>query len=449
MASTFPAAFEKRMRLTLGNDWELFAEAHQESVPVSIRVNPSKIVKNIPGLPMPWTTYGRYLPQRPVFTLDPLFHAGAYYVQEASSMFLEQAFWQCVPTEEPLRVLDLCAAPGGKSTHILSLISKDCLLVSNEVIRSRVNILSENIQKWGNTNVVVTNNDPADFSRLEGFFDVIVIDAPCSGEGLFRKDQNAMEEWSVENVNICTQRQQRIVSEVWPALKENGILVYSTCTYNQHENEDNLKWLSHQHDVEFLPLKTEESWGVEEVRTEKVVGYRCYPHRVKGEGFFLAVIRKKEAEGQVSIRRSKNNFTQPTKTIREQLSNWFKDDLYLIQRNELIQGLPTAHVDAISLIQASLRITYAGVFIATVKHDKLIPEHALAVSSSINYEAFYRVELDEANALQFLRKETLSIQPNYKGFALATYNHLGLGFMNVLPGRVNNLYPSEWRIRMK
>ena len=181
--------------------------------------------------------------QRPSFTFDPLFHAGTYYVQEASSMFLEQALKQSVDLSQPLRVLDLCAAPGGKSTLLQSLLNKESLLVSNDVIKSRAAILEENIVKWGAANVVVTNNDPAHFARLENYFDAIVIDAPCSGSGLFRRDPEAINEWSENNVQLCSQRQQRIVADVWPALKQNGILIYSTCSYSAEEDEAILDWM--------------------------------------------------------------------------------------------------------------------------------------------------------------------------------------------------------------
>ncbi|GAB3814418.1 hypothetical protein GCM10028895_07510 [Pontibacter rugosus] len=219
------------------------------------------------------------------FTLDPLLHAGAYYVQEASSMFLEQALKQSIDLDESLHVLDLCGAPGGKSTHLASLISKDSLLVANEVIRSRASILAENVTKWGSGNVLVTSNDPREFSRLPDFFDVMVIDAPCSGEGMFRKDHAAVGEWSEENVNLCAQRQQRILMDVWDALKPGGLLIYSTCTWNEKENEENIAWLAAQEGVESIKLEVQPEWGIIPTQLNGLEGYRFYPHRVQGEGF--------------------------------------------------------------------------------------------------------------------------------------------------------------------
>src|SRR5260221_5910839 len=283
------------MQIQLPQEWGEFRSAHERPSPTSIRINPLK--SNSKELEkIPWTDLGYYLDQRPSFTFDPLFHAGAYYVQEASSMFLEQALKQTVDLSQPICVLDLCAAPGGKSTHLLSLMSRESLLVSNETIRSRATILAENIQKWGSNNVVVTNNDPEDFGKLEGFFDAIVVDAPCSGEGLFRKDPNAVNEWSEEHIELCVVRQQRIINQVWPSLKKNGVLIYCTCTYNEKENEKNIHWLVEEKKVESVKLKVESEWGVEEVKTKNTYGYRFLPHQVKGEGFFIAVVRKTEEQ---------------------------------------------------------------------------------------------------------------------------------------------------------
>jgi 16S rRNA C967 or C1407 C5-methylase (RsmB/RsmF family) len=270
----FPSAFEKRMRQQLGPAWDLFKVAHRNPAPVSIRINPRKGSRFSSLETVPWSGLGRYLPQRPVFTLDPLFHGGAYYVQEASSMFLEQVLSQVADLRMPLRILDLSAAPGGKSTHVLSLISDESLLVSNEVIRSRASVLAENIQKWGYANCLVTNNDPADFAALPGFFDVIIVDAPCSGEGLFRKDKISMTEWSQDNVAICASRQKRILHDIWPSLKENGVLIYSTCTYSESENETNLLEFSRACKCDFIRVSTDPSWNITEVKNEKAIAYR-------------------------------------------------------------------------------------------------------------------------------------------------------------------------------
>ena len=318
--SLLPVAFEDSMKLTLGNEWNAFTQALQTTAPTSIRINPFKN-HVAAGEQVPWSKWGMYLSERPKFTLDPVFHAGAYYVQEASSMFLEQAFHQATDLTKKLRVLDVSAAPGGKSTHTLSLLNNESLLVANEVIRSRATILAENIQKWGCSNAIVTNNDPEDFTRLSGFFDVIVVDAPCSGEGLFRKDPNAMKEWSPENVDLCGKRQRRILADVWPALKQDGVLIYSTCTYNRFENEETLQWLREQQDAESIELKTETAWGIDHVVENGIHGYHFYPHKVKGEGFFLSVIRKKGGAQELNLK-ARKGLTAPVKKIEEELKTW-------------------------------------------------------------------------------------------------------------------------------
>ena len=447
---SFPKEFEKRMIETLGaDDWSAFAKEHLNSPPVSIRINPQKQFTDT-GTPIPWCKAGRYLKERPVFTLDPCFHAGAYYVQEASSMFLEQAFRQIVGLDEPLTVLDLSAAPGGKSTHILSLISGSSLVISNEVIRSRANILSENIQKWGYPNCIVTNSDPTDFTKLQGFFDVIVVDAPCSGEGLFRKDRNAMAEWSIENVNLCSARQQRILQDVWPALKENGILIYSTCTYNAQENEDNLNRFSKEHDLAFVPLQLDPRWGVLTVEKNDVVGYRFMPHHVSGEGFFFSIMRKKQKTDVIQTR-IKNKLTPASKKSVEKLSSWItQPDAYtFFQHQDLIFTLPTLQQKNIETIISTLCFVYGGTNIATVKHDKYIPEHALALSTIINKGYFNTEAIDHVTAIKYLRRDVINLPDSPVGYTLLTYEGCSLGWANVLANRVNNLYPQEWRIRMQ
>jgi len=445
----FPESFTLRMREQLGEHWDAFGAAHRASPPISIRLNPAKLQHPPAGASsIPWTTSGYYLNERPSFTLDPLFHAGAYYVQEASSMFLEQAFRQATDTGKALNVLDLCAAPGGKSTHLLSLMNDESLLVSNEVIRSRATVLAENIQKWGHNNAVVVHNDPQDFQRLPGFFDVMVVDAPCSGEGLFRKDPQAMNEWSPDNVQLCAKRQRRILSDVWPALKTGGLLIYSTCTYNHSENEENLAWLKQERNVEFVPLMLNEQWRIEATAYQGVTGYRFYPHRIKGEGFFLCVVRKTDDEREMRVRH-KNSFTGPAKKVTEQLSAWIKDasEKTFIVRHDQIQCFPKSQAANIDFLVKNLYLINAGTVVATVKHEKLIPEHALALSVDLQRENFSRIDVSLQEAWQYLRKETLTIQADKKGYALICYEGTPLGWVNALDNRINNLYPSEWRIR--
>jgi 16S rRNA C967 or C1407 C5-methylase (RsmB/RsmF family)/NOL1/NOP2/fmu family ribosome biogenesis protein len=445
----FPEVFEQRMKAYLHDEWESFANAHLGPSPVSLRVNPRKPILKQELKSVPWATSGRYLDQRPVFTLDPFLHGGAYYVQEASSMFLEQAFRQAVEIKDNLRVLDLSAAPGGKSTHLLSLMDGKGLLVSNEVIQSRASVLSENIQKWGYPNVMVTNNDPSDFSRLRSFFDVIVIDAPCSGEGLFRKDPGAMKEWSTDNVKLCAARQSRILHDIWPCLKEDGILIYSTCTFNETENEQNLLDFSAQHDAEFVELNLAPEWNVSTVHAGKAIGYRFMPHKVNGEGFFISLLRKKEPEQTPSFK-IKNKLTRASTSAVEKLSHWVNgaEQYSFIQHKDLIFILPRHIEKEIEFLLQHLKFVYAGTNVATLKHEKAIPEHALALSIALNQKAFTTVDVDLDTALEYLRRATIHLIDQPRGYALITYQQVPLGWVNILDNRVNNLYPQEWRIRM-
>jgi 16S rRNA C967 or C1407 C5-methylase (RsmB/RsmF family)/NOL1/NOP2/fmu family ribosome biogenesis protein len=448
--SNLPKDFEESMRARLGKSYTEFYDSLTKPSPVSLRLNPKKTV-TIEGDAVPWCEFGKYLKERPVFTLDPVFHAGAYYVQEASSMFLEQAIKQTIDQSKPLRALDLCAAPGGKSTHVLSLLHPESILVSNEVIRSRASILSENVQKWGYNNVVVTNNDPEDFSSLQGFFDMIIVDAPCSGEGLFRKDAEAMNEWSPATVDLCSKRQRRILADVWPALKPNGLLVYCTCTYNEKENEENLRWLSNYHSVESVTLSIEPTWGTEHVQVNKMHGYRFYPHKVVGEGFFLSVVRKVEPQNEFRLK-PKKVLTIASKKISEQLKTWItSDDKLFFEWNHAIHMIPASKADEIEFLIQHLKIVHAGTTLVNAKHDKLIPEHSSALSIELQIKNFELIEVSLEEALNYLKKESVQLPTHHipRGFALITHKQIPLGWVNVLDNRINNLYPKEWRIRMR
>ena len=442
-----PKEFEESLKNTLGNSFPDFVDCLQKPSPVSIRLNPHKHRSdNLTAVS--WSKFGRYLTERPKFTLDPTFHAGAYYVQEASSMFIEQAVKQAIDLDKPLRVLDTSAAPGGKSTHLLSLLNPESLLVTNEVIRSRASILAENIQKWGQSNVIVTNNDPEDFTKLTGFFDVILVDAPCSGEGLFRKDPEAIKEWSPENVELCAKRQRRILADVWPALKENGILIYSTCTYNKLENEENIKWLNSEHEFESVKLDINPEWGIEAVEEKNVYGYHFYPHKVKGEGFFVSVIRKTEVQSAAHFKIRKG-LSAPPKKITELLECWTTlVNPTFFTWNDVVYTVPKTIAKETEILLDHLKFVQAGTALATMKHDKLIPEHAAALAIILNKNNFQQLEVSEQDALRYLRKEHVDINGALKGFTLITYKGLPLGWANVLDNRMNNLYPAAWRIRM-
>ncbi|MCD8269696.1 MAG: RsmB/NOP family class I SAM-dependent RNA methyltransferase [Parabacteroides sp.] len=445
-----PIEFITRTRALLGDEYEKLETALLADVPVSIRINQSKGTKAPETTQVSWCDTGYYLPERLSFTFDPLFHAGAYYVQEASSMFLEQAIKHFV--SEPVRCLDLCAAPGGKSTHLLSLLPEGSLLVSNEVIRSRSNILAENITKWGNPNNIVTNNDPEDIGRLTHLFDVIVTDVPCSGEGMFRKDTDSTGEWSVANVNLCASRQRRIIHDIWDALKPGGLLVYSTCTYNTEENEENIHYIIEELGAEALAIPVKDEWQITgSLRYDHPV-YRFFPHKTKGEGFFLAALRKTPGEIK-ELRPAKKNKKEKGKAapaIPSLVNDWieeavsFRFELF----GDMIQAIPSPHYEAWQQIAGQLRIVTAGIRIGEIKGKDILPAHSLAVSTALNKKAFTSVEVSWEDAVKYLKKETLLLpEETKKGYVLVYYHGFQLGFVKHLGNRANNLYPQEWRIR--
>lgn len=448
-----PVDFVKSTRHSLGEAFEAFEQALQTESPTSIRWHPLK--SSAPSVhQIPWTTHGQYLEERPVFTLDPAFHAGAYYVQEASSMALEAVIKQAVDLQDDLAVLDLCAAPGGKSTHLASLISENSLLVSNEVIRSRATILAENLQKWGYPNMVITNNDPQDFDRLHFQFDLIVVDAPCSGEGLFRKDPAAMNEWSLENVKLCSSRQQRILADIWDSLKPGGTLVYSTCTYNEAENEGNLKWLNEQLDAEPVSIELNKSWGFEKTETAGIPGFHAYPHKVKGEGFFIAAVKKTEDRTK-KLKKTKQRHPYTQKKLIPSFENWIKEaeSRFFINHHETILALPEAWHNELLDINQNLRIVTEGLKIGEEKKNKVVPDPALALSNLLNRSAFKTAKLNKQEALLFLKKESFDSSELAEGLNLIAYeasseNLLPLGWARRIGHRVNNNYPTPWRIRM-
>ena len=447
-----------------GYDAAAFEAIHSSGGQVtSIRINPGKVA-NITAAsvgrleapmpqgatPIPWCSYGYYLEKRPLFTFDPLFHAGTYYVQEASSMFLEQALKQTTDLEKPLRVLDCCAAPGGKSTLLQSLLSPDSLLVSNEVIRNRVTVLRENMTKWGAANTIVTNNDPRDFAALENYFDVIVIDAPCSGSGLFRREPEAIAEWSPANVQLCSQRQQRIIADCWPALRNGGTLIYSTCSYSREEDEDILDWLTTDLEAESCRLLLDPRWNIVETQGKKGAwGYRFYPDKVKGEGFFIACLRKTDG-GSFAPPRKTNAPERSSKKEQEGLQPWVRPDLplFFFRHQEQIHALPATLATDLPILQSACYLKKAGITLGTPSLKEFIPEHDLAMSTIIS-PGRPAVTLDHQQSLQYLRKEDLHVDAAFRGWALVRYDGHNLGWVKILPNRWNNYYPKEWRILRK
>lgn len=433
----------------------------EEDAPTSIRLNPFKCKhgKDVSqGEPIPWCpSTGRYLTSRPNFTFDPLLHAGMYYVQEASSMFIDLAIRQLI--DHPVMMLDLCAAPGGKSTAVRAALPEGSLLFSNEPMRTRSQILAENVQKFGHPDMIVTNNYPRDYKKSKLQFDVILTDVPCSGEGMFRKDEGAIQEWSLQNVNNCWNLQREIVSDIWNCLKPGGILIYSTCTFNAHEDEENVEWIAQELGADYVKLEISDAWNI----TGNLIGheecpvYRFLPGKTRGEGLFLAVLRK-HGETQIEVfsethdkrKKQPKNKGKENKSMVQMPAEWLKADREMVfsTTNDTLYALPAAWKSIYEKASKTLKIIHAGIKIGTIKGKDLIPDQNLALSCLLNPEAFPQVELSYEEAIKFLRKEAVALPDSTpKGYTLVTYNHIPLGWEKHLGNRANNLYPQEWKIK--
>ena len=371
---------------------------------VSIRLNPFKFRSDEPGNRVLWCEYGMMLPERPRFVMDPLFHAGCYYVQDSSAMVVGHILREHLNRFEglgrPIRVLDLCAAPGGKTTDISTSLRERFgdafLLVANEVMRNRASVLADNVAIWGDPNVVVTSCDPKVFSRLEGYFDIIVTDVPCSGEGMFRKDPKAVEDWSPEAVDLCAARQKRILADAWPALCQGGLLIYSTCTFEEAENDGNVEWTASELGADVVDYEFSSLPGVIPTRT----GGLLLPGFVKGEGQFVSVLEKTSSAGKTKLG------IEALKPLR----------------NGLEKG--------------------------TSKGRDFIPSADWALSIYPPLEEYPAVELDKETALKFLHRDGIFIEGQPAGYLIVCFEGHPLGFVKNIGKRWNNLHPQNRRIRI-
>ncbi len=515
-----PGDFADRISRQFPDEAGAFLRALDEPGRTSIRIHPQKWERISddpvpPGEPVAWSRNGFFLDKRPSFTLDPLFHAGSYYVQEASSMFLERVLTELWPDDDasdegPGLILDACAAPGGKTTLMASHFP-DAMIVANEVIRSRVPALMENSIKWGTGNIAVTRNESFRFDELGGFFDLILADAPCSGEGLFRKDPDARLEWTPDNARHCSLRQRSILSDIWPALRPGGYLIYTTCTFNPDENERNIARLLDQTGGECVRLDTNNRDGmtgesrngmqqITEIREGPVTGYGFLPHRTGGEGFFLSIIRKPGSGGAVGStgaassrstggigdagggrdtggsrgagrgrntgssgsapggrgaakrggRNSSNKIGAAGSTAVEQVRKWYPDepcDWYQI--GDRLFRLRGNHMHSLRLLSSVLTVLYAGTEVGKVIRDEVRPAAAAALDIHLDASFFPQITCNREKALQFLRRESLPVPENGTsgGWYLAMHRGLPLGWMKHVGRRMNNYHPAEWRIR--
>lgn len=432
----------------------LVASLESGTQPTSIRVNPHKPHTAPEGEAVAWCRWGRYLPERPSFTRDGHFQAGEYYVQEASSMFvghiLEQALGGEIP--EGIRVLDMCAAPGGKSTLYSSIVGTRGVVVANEVIRQRALTLSDNILRWGVGNTVVTSNDPEHFaSSLEEWFDVVAVDAPCSGEGMFRKSEEARDNWSLENVRLCEARGRRIMAEAWRALRPGGIFIYSTCTFNRAENESNVEWLCGECECEKIAIECPEEWGI--TRTEAAEGecFHFYPHKTEGEGLFVAVVRKGGEGGtkRKSPKARRNPFGEVDRKVALEMSRYLisTQEYHFASVGESIYAYPKHLWGDIRTVSEQMSVLFSGVKMGEMFGRKFRPDHSLALSVWLRREAFPSVELSEEDMLRYLRREELGCISELKeGVNLLLWQGSPLGLTKRIGARTNTLLPKEFRI---
>lgn len=448
-------SFRKYLEEAIGSDNALVAfSAFDTPASVAVRRNPLKEGICPEGRQVPWCVHGRILPERPQFTLDPHFHAGAYYVQDSSSMFVGHVFRHVlegmkVPSGRPVRVLDLCAAPGGKTTDIAASLREafgdGFILVSNEVMKARAGVLADNVALWGDPNVVVTSDDPSAFASLTGFFDIVVADVPCSGEGMFRKDEEAQRQWSEDNVALCEARQRRILADMWPSLSKGGVLIYSTCTFNIYENDGNVDWAASELGAEPLFIEDVLEPGEGVIRTR--LGYSLVPGHVEGEGQYCSALCKtsesvwREAKG----RRGRAVKALP---VPKGLKVPVNKEVTVRMKGETVTAVPSVISSDLAMLEAHLHVIAAGCAIGVLKGDTLVPDADLALSLMLDEGAYPSAEVDRKTALAYLHRDAVSLPDAPKGYVVVKYEGLPLGFVKNLGNRCNNLHPQSRRIRM-
>ncbi|MCD8102030.1 MAG: rRNA cytosine-C5-methylase [Alistipes sp.] len=451
----FPEEFIRSLSAILPEaDAGRLQEALGEEPPAAVRFNPYKLSAPPEGRQVPWCRYGFYTGERPNFTLDPLHHAGVYYVQEPSSMFVEHIVRELYPEPAGLRILDLCAAPGGKTTLLATLAGLEGLVVANEVVSHRAAVLAENVRRWGLGNVAVTANDPAHFSAVRDFFDIVLVDAPCSGEGMFRKNPEARSQWSLRSVEMCAARQRKIIGEAWGALKPGGIMIYSTCTFNRAENEDNAVWAAGNFDCRPVAVDCPAEWGVATVRTpvengDPVTTYRFYPHLTAGEGFCATILRKSPGKQRTSVKQLRKSLIREVQgRERRELAGWVAQPGYMrfASVGDDMYGYYTAAYDDLVRLSGGLNVVYSGVAMGRIMKGRLRPEHSLALFHDLNTAGVPAFDADLETALDYLRRKDIPAEGFAEGYNLVTFNGYNIGWVKRIGHRVNNLLPKELRI---
>ncbi|MGN0231542.1 MAG: rRNA cytosine-C5-methyltransferase [Muribaculaceae bacterium] len=449
---TLPADFIAQMQQTLEADEaaRLFAALGEEPK-VSVRRNTSKCAPFSAGSAVvPWCSDGKYLARREAFTFDPLLHGGSYYVQDASSMIIATIVRRLTNGSGPVCYLDLCAAPGGKSTAAIDALPPQSLVVCNEIMNNRAQVLRENIIKWGSPYCVVSNNDSAAIARMGGFFDIIATDVPCSGEGMFRKDDEAVSQWTPALVEQCAARQREIVDNAWKALKPGGFLIYSTCTYNREENEKMIDYIVSKHHAESIDMHLDTDFGIRRGIDTCHHCYRFMPHITDGEGLFIAVLRKLDDDLTLPAVRAhasksrRGNEPAVDRSVEQWLAKPADFQLYMI--SDTVVAIPRLYAAEIAALSSTLRVVHRGIAVATAKGRDYVPTQSLALSTALSASAFERAEVPYDAAISYLRGESICVDAP-RGVVALTYRGTVIGFVKNLGNRANNLYPKEWRIK--
>ena len=451
--TALPEAFKERMRHELGEEEaERLIAALDTPSSVAVRLNMAKC-GDVPlwneGEKIGWSRNGRRLSERPSFTTDTAFHAGAYYVQEAASQFIDY-----ILSGEELRgkrVLDMCAAPGGKTTIYASAVGEEGLVVANEYVRSRASVLADNVRKWGLGNVVVTNNAPEHIAAFEGWFDVVAVDAPCSGEGMFRKEEAARTDWSEEAVKMCAARQWSILTDAWQSLGYGGLLIYSTCTFNRDEDEGIVERFMAEYGDSVEPCRdivVDDAWGVVKGEVGAFQTFRFFPHKTGSEGLFVAVARRCEVVSQRTPKPRRRIMQDVDRASRSELQRWVRepDEMVFATVGDTIYAYRRSQYKAVQALSENLTAIYAGVAMGQIFKGRLKPDWALSQYVGLRREAVPQVEVTKAVALEYLRRHDIPTTDMAEGLNLIVCEGFALGFVKRVGARCNNMYPSSLKI---
>lgn len=431
-----------------------FIKIHEKSSEkTSIRINPKKFsdadfLNYDISARISHNKCGYHLNNRPSFIRDPLWHAGAFYVQESSSMYIGNLIAQIIEKKDnhsSLKILDLCASPGGKSTDVVSHIRPQDLLISNEIHPLRSEILYENSVKWGHDNVWVTNNQPSDFSLTKSFFDIIIIDAPCSGSGMWRKDNESIREWSIDNVNMCALRQKKILNDIIPALAHEGIIIYSTCSYSIEENEDIIRHIADEYNITDVNFDIDNRNCIKSITSDSHIStYRCAPWHSEGEGFFFSAFQFSNNDSHY-----KNKSKNKLKIITPPLVDPIEDRIFIELNKDSFNFIHNSHDENYMILSQNKKIKFKkiGTKIGEMIQRQFIPDHEWILSIHAHNIDYPTIELNLEDSLQYLRRESVQIDSDEKGWKIISYNKHNLGLIKALGNRTNNYYPKNWRIR--